>query len=113
MGTDADRRRSRDASELSAEEVVGRWAISSLSKSAFCRTEGITPGALDALVRELRSGTRPSTAEGFVEVHLQRAGPLSAELQLDLPSGHRLRIPPGFDTGDLERLLAVLEQRSC
>lgn len=113
MGTDADRRRSRGGSWLSAEEVVGRWSISSLTKSAFCQAEGITPGALDGFVRQLQAGMRPSAAEGFVEVQMQRAGRSSAELHLDLPSGHRVRIPPGFDAADLERVLAVLKARPC
>jgi hypothetical protein len=92
--------------------VVGRWAISSQRKSAFCRAEGLTPAALDGLIRQLQSSSQPPTSEGFVEVHLQREAP-SVAFELDIPSGHRLHVPPGFDADDLARLLAVLEQRSC
>jgi len=40
--------------------------------------------------------------------------PLPAAIEIELPSGERIRLPRGFDADDLRRVFAVLEaSASC
>ena len=105
------RRRGQEREEY-VRQVLARWEGSGLTKVAFCRREGISTVALRRWLGEFREGVlRPRG--GFVEVRLPSPVAPPASFELDLASGRRLRIPAGFEARDLERLLAVVERRSC
>ena len=112
MATTSIRRLRGPIREAHAREVLGRLAPSGLSKAAFCRSEGISPVTLGRWLGEFGSDARASTGTGFVEVRLDR-GSSRPTFQLELSSGRRLHIPPGFDVAELERLLAVVERAPC
>jgi hypothetical protein len=98
--------------EAHARTAIRRWAASGSSKAAFCRAEGISPVTFFRWMQEFGSVGQPSASGGFVEVRLDRAtAPRGFELEFS--SGRRLRIPPGFDAGDLERILALLDPATC
>ena len=108
----------------SPEEIrllLAQHAQSGLSLLAFARAHDLCYASL----RRWRStqasaiNTRMDAAEAhrrratpaFVPVQLEDAGP-GGEFTLCWPGGRSLRIPAGFDPGQLQRLLAVLEART-
>lgn len=48
----------------------------------------------------------------FVEVRVDR-GTDAAGYEIDLASGRRLRIPPGFDADEVVALLRIADAASC
>ncbi len=112
MGFSAIRRLRGSAREAHAREAIGRFVASGAGRAAFCRREGISPVTLARWLGEFGGATPRKAEGGFVEVRLER--PASAGgFDLELSAGRRLRIPPGFDVGDLGRLLALLERAPC
>lgn len=99
--------------EANARRVLARWEASGLSQVAFCRSEGITTVTLARWRREFGDESKPPESPvRFVKVEVG-GGAGSAVIEVDLASGHRLRVPPGFSAEDLERILAVLERPRC
>lgn len=98
--------------EAHARGVLGRLASSGLSKAGFCRKEGISTVTLGRWLEEFGAAATSAVGEGFVEVRLER-GSAREGFELELPSGRHLRIPPGFDAADLERVLGLLERAPC
>lgn len=92
-------------------EVLSRWEGSALGRAAFCRRERIAPVTLSRWQREFGAGPQAAVepAPAFVEALWSSAG--DASLEVTLPTGARVRVPRGFDTDDLARLIAVLS--SC
>lgn len=91
-------------------EVLARWRAAGTSKAAFCRAEGIASVTLSRWLAEFGGHQRPGPLPArFVDVVLGDAGTGSpAPFHATLPGGVRLRIPAGFDTHDLTRLLLAL-----
>ncbi len=112
MGTSSIRRLRGAAREAHAREAIGRFVASGSGRAAFCRREGINPVTLSRWLGEFGDAARPKAGAGFVEVRLDRA-PSAGGFELELSTGRHLRIPPGFDVGDLGRLLALLERAAC
>lgn len=112
MGAVSIRRLRGREREAHAREALGRFAASGLSQAAFCREEGISPVTLSRWLGEFGPAEGRPARAGFVEVRLDRGGAGDA-FELALPAGRHLRIPAGFDAGDLERLLAVLGRSAC
>jgi transposase-like protein len=103
------RRRSRQE----VEQVVAEYESSGLSRIEFCRERGV---ALSTLGRYRSRQERPAAAGSnallAVEVSSRAPAPIGATgnaLAVVLRSGRRIEVGHGFDTGELERLVRVLE----
>ncbi|MGH7504142.1 MAG: IS66 family insertion sequence element accessory protein TnpA [Longimicrobiales bacterium] len=91
-----------------ARVLVEGWRRSGLRLSAFARRHGIQPKRLARWVRRLKR----EDPVGFHRVRLVRRDRVverAAEpIEIVLDSGRTVRVPSGFATEDLERVLAVL-----
>ena len=102
---------------------VDRWQKSGLSAEAFATREGIK--SKDQLVWwrwKLRSSSPASSSPSrpppaalrflpvrVVDAAVQAAGP-GAPLEIVLPNGRVVRVPPGFEPVMLERVLAIASE---
>jgi transposase len=101
---------------------VGRWRRSGKTSKEFAAETGINPSTLLWWSTQLRAaggvaqvaGARRRQNRGTAErcapvpiVELS-GGVVDDRFELELGGGRRLRNPPGFDAGALDRLLAVL-----
>lgn len=98
--------------EAHARGVIRRWVASGSSKATFCASEGISATTFFRWLSEFGSDPAPGAPPEFVEVRVDRASALRT-FELGLASGRTLRIPSGFDVGELERLLAALHRAAC
>ena len=98
--------------ETHARAVIRRWVESGLSKAAFCSVEGISGTTFFRWLSEFGAEPTPAATPGFVEVRVDRVSALPV-FELGLGAGRSIRIPPGFDAGELERLLAALHRAAC
>lgn len=107
--------------------VLERWRTSGLPKTKFARQEGISPDVVGWWHAEIRrrdrtqrltpapAGRRSASARRptFLPVRVVEPTPSPSPEALEiLAGGHTVRIRPGFDAGTLQRLIAVLEDRS-
>ena len=103
----------REAAEL----VLGAWAESGLSLTAFARRHRIQAKRLGRWRRRLEEA--PETGPIFHRVRLipdserneMAAG--DGGLELVLRGGRRVSVRPGFDTATLEQLVRIVESWSC
>jgi transposase len=95
---------------------LAQWRRSGLTIRRFCERRGLSQPSFYAWRRELlrrdarcaaATTTAPSTTT-FVPVQVVPA-PTPSPLELVLRGGRILRVPPGFDTDTLRRLLATLD----
>lgn len=86
-------------SEAERTRLVEAWRRSGLSQSAFARRSGLSPSTLSNWVR--------CTERHFVEVVVEEHG-TAPELVVEMPRGEVVRVPSGFDSDDLQRLVAIL-----
>jgi hypothetical protein len=104
---------------------------SGLTVRAFCLREGLKEGAFrwwrQALARRDRDSSAATSADRDGEpteatpaflpvrlVDLEAASPRPAPpIEIMLPTGPTVQVPPGFDPRTLGQVLAVLEGRSC
>lgn len=91
--------------------VLQRWRASGMSRAAFCRRHGISYHSLNYWKSRVGGKTEGGASGGrrsrFVEIAVPpAAGPT---YEIALAGGRRLRIPPGFDDGEVARLMAVAE----
>ena len=94
--------------ESAVREVISRWRAWDGSKADFCRREGISPISLGRWLAEFpapRAGAALAPPR-FVEAVLDDLAPQPFEVLL--PTGARVRVPPGFDETELRRLLTVV-----
>ena len=93
---------------------LARWEASRLNAREFCAREGVAPSALAHWRKEIaaRDARRAEAPEPlFVPVHIT---PLpAATLDVVLPGGRVVRVPPGFDPVHLRAVVAALEEPSC
>jgi transposase len=98
------------------DERLKRWANSGRSIEAFAAREGIDPKRLKWWRWKLRPSSPPVSAPAvpgprFVPVHVvdSPAGRADggAPLEIVLPNGRVVRVPPSFDAAALERVLAI------
>jgi hypothetical protein len=94
-----------EARERAAREILSRWTASDLSQAAFCRQEGIASITLTRWISEF--GRQARAQSRFVEARVRGARP-GGVLEIVLPSGVRIEVPPGFDADDLSRLVGTL-----
>ena len=93
---------------------IGQWQRSGLTVRAFCEQHNLSQPSFYAWRRVIQH--RDAALDPFVPVQLvpdEQA--LSASLiEVVLPGGPTLRVPPRFDAVTLRQLLAVLQEgRSC
>jgi hypothetical protein len=100
------------------EQIVSQFTSSGLSRSQFCRREGLTLGVLNRCLKRLGaacgSGASSQGLEGLVAVELagkkwgtERAD--HSDLAVVLASGRRIAVGTDFDAATLRRLVQVLE----
>jgi hypothetical protein len=84
------------------------WEQSGLSKTEYCRREGIAMPSLCKWYRKLKQeGTQPA---GFVEIKpLVRTERFSGQIELYIPGVGILRIPEGASVESLRTVLAALK----
>jgi hypothetical protein len=101
--------------------LVSEWRRSGRRSKEFAAERGVNAGTLlwwSSKLRGERGGRRSARsrrtsgrAVRFAELPIVelRGGLNDDRFELELSAGRRLRIPPGFDSAALERLLAVLK----
>jgi hypothetical protein len=104
------RRRSR----AEAEQVVGEYEASGLSRVEFCRQHGLS---LATLARYRKRQVQAPAAPGNRWVAVEVGGASStldsrwnSGLAVALPGGRRIEVGCGFDAHTLVQLLGVLER---
>lgn len=91
------------------ERRLVRWEKSGLTRVEFARREGVNPSTL-GWWRSILNDSRQAPELSFVEVALPEVtSAASAHLEVVLVNGRTVRVPAGFDAGELRRLLDVLE----
>lgn len=104
-------RRPDPARERLWRKRLARWKTSGLKVGAFCEREGVTPTAFAHWRKEIaaRDARRAAAVEPlFVPVRVA-PGPL----EVGLPGGRVIRVPPGFDTAHLRAVVAALGGPPC
>src|SRR5438270_3959322 len=92
-------------------QLIGQWQRSGLTVRAFCQRQGVAVASFYAWRRTLRQRNssacptrRPVT---FLPVHVRPDGSDGGDapppLELVLPNGRRLRIPPGYNDAQLRQ----------
>ena len=101
--------------EGEAQAVLEEYEASGLSVAEFARRHGLGPQRLRWWKK--RRAEQESPALSFVPVHVaapqSRAARKTAEgasMEVVLASGRRIRVEPGFDAGELTRLVRALEE---
>lgn len=88
-------------------EVVEQFEQSGLTQRAFAERRGLPLSTLQSWIYRARR-QRPASA-ALLPVRIVEAEPASAApIELELPSGARLRFAPGTDPAYLARLLQAL-----
>jgi len=90
MGTSKGKRVRRSASEWA--QVIERFEASGLSKTAFCRREGIGEGSFGRWRARLGTPQRSDFVEWTTSAASGSLAP--GEMELSLPGGVRLRLRP-------------------
>jgi hypothetical protein len=96
---------------------VERWQKSGLNAEEFGAREGIKPKQLGWWRWRLRSSSpTPAPELRFLPVRVvdSSAPPAGsgATLEVVLPNGRVVRVPPGFDPAMLERILSIASEAS-
>jgi hypothetical protein len=124
----ANRQRDPDK-ERFWRDALARWRRSGQTIRAFCRAEHIAEPSFYAW-RRILAEREPSAARlrrprradrtqatpklSFLPVHVVGDGlPAGAVIELQLGSGHVVRVRPGFDRATLAQVLAVLHEQPC
>ena len=99
--------------EVDARAVLEAWRESGETMATFARRHGIQRGRLERWSRRLRE-SGPEVRFHPVRVVSAPASPertgASNHIELQLATGHRIRVAPGFDPEDLRRVLFVIGQ---
>jgi hypothetical protein len=107
-------RRARPAVRQAWVERLQRFARSGLSVPDFCAAEGVSAPSFYSWRRRL-VGTTPAPAAEAPEPRLlpvRLPAPAQA-LEIALPGGAVVRVPPGADLDSLRALLRVLGVSPC
>ena len=106
------RRRFRSSDEV--HEIVSSYEASGLSQAAFARSHGISPSSLSHWIHR-RCRTRRHDSAGdtaLVPVRVVPGARPSLAYEIRFSNDRVVRVPSGFDEGELRRLLAAVEP-SC
>ncbi len=97
--------------EAEARAVIETWRQSGETLAGFARRRSLNRRRLVRWVSRLRASERESVQ--FHPVRVTGKDPSerrAASIEIDLGSGRRVRLSPGFATEDLRRVLAVIEE---
>ena len=92
--------------EDDARAVIEAWRGSGDSLSGFCRANGLVAARVSRWLARLDG----PEAMQFHPVQLTHEPTVAAaaEIEVDLPGGITVRLPPGFAVEDLRRILGAL-----
>jgi hypothetical protein len=107
----------RSAAEY--ERLLAEQKASGMTLRAFADLRGLNRNTFYGWHQRLRRLRAADEASKLVRVQVQEGrerdaedvGPCGPLFELAFPGGRVLRIPPRFDAGELQRLLAALEAR--
>jgi transposase len=105
-------RRLDPARERRWRRLLAKWETSGLNAKEFCAREGVTRTALAHWRKEIAARDAWAAKRGtalFIPVHVSAA----PALEVALPSGRVVRVPPGFAPGHLRAVVAALEGPPC
>jgi transposase len=106
-------RRPDPATRQRWQQRLERFRHSSLTVPAFCDREGISAASFYTWRRRLQQDpTTPADAPRLVPVRLVTP-PAASPVELLLPSGVVLRLPPDTDLAWLQQLLPLLGVAPC
>ena len=99
---------------------VARWGTSGLTAEEFAARHGLKASTLAYWKwrlgkdqrggrERLRRGHQDSAVRELPSLIEVRATPADGRFELELTNGRKLRIPVGFEVGDLRNLLSTLE----
>jgi hypothetical protein len=92
-------------------EIVERWRASGRSKEAYARRLGVSPITLGWWQWKLAGGApEPTVTPAFAEVVVSETAyepKSSPDLVVEI-GDLRVRVPSGFDAGELRRLVSAL-----
>jgi transposase len=118
--TEASRpKRSRDGTRQTWAERLARFALSGLTPAQFCASEGVSLPSFYSWKRRLTSPPLPADAEHvpgatreprLLPVRLTAA---AVAVEVVLPHGTVLRIPPGCDLAFVRSLVKTLGGQPC
>ena len=94
--------------EEDARAVVAAWRASGESVSAFARHHRVQPRRLARWIRRLETATPLHFHPVRVAGAIDNAPSRTPAIEIELPSGERIRLPRGFDVDDLRRVCSVL-----
>jgi hypothetical protein len=106
-------RRPDSARERLWRKRLVRWKASGLKAREFFEREGVTPTAFAHWRKEIaaRDARRAEATEPlFVPV---RVTSVPEPLEVALPGGRVVRVPPSFDPAHLRAVVAALEGVAC
>ena len=89
--------------------VVEQWRQSGLSRSAFCRAQGMSLWQLRYWIRECRDAAGADAGPVFAPVRCVGG----SGLRLRLGGGLELEVEAGFDEATLRRLVRALGPAPC
>jgi hypothetical protein len=92
--------------------MVEAWRTSGESLSGFAQRHGVDPRRVARWAGRV-DGSEPAAVR-FHPVRLANSDGGGGAIEIHLVGGQRVRVPPGFQTEDLRRVLAVLDPgRPC
>ena len=100
-------------------ERLARFSASGLRPAEFCAAEGVSLPSFYSWKRRLNAEGRSPVAEQNADTHPGprllpvRLTPAVASVELVLPSGAVLRVPPGCDLAFVRALAAALGDQPC
>lgn len=100
------------AAEAKWAKRVARYERSGVSIRTFAAREGLKAGSLSYWKWRLAHGKRTRAAVAplrFVELPVLTA-PAASRFEVVLATGRTVRVPSGFEAGELARLVGVLEE---
>lgn len=101
------------------QQLIADWKTSGQSRAAFCRARQLSVNTFDFWRRELTrrdaatASPTLSPAPPGKSVLLPITITTAAPLEIQLASGTRITVPPGFDLRHLQAVLQILEGKSC
>src|SRR5215831_10480175 len=111
--------RSRGAARQLWVERLARFPASGLRPAEFCAAEGVSLPSFYSWKRRLNAEGRPADTQATdgpasgPRLLPVRIGATPAPVELVLPGGTVLRIPPGSDLAFVRSLIEALEEPSC
>jgi hypothetical protein len=91
-------------------ELLQQYRESGQTQREYCSTVGLSVSCLQSYLRRA-GGREPGVRMREVEVvgEAQRIEPSASALAVRLPSGYEVLVGRGFESGELARLLSVLQ----